>query len=110
MKNELKKAKKPKFPRWIPLNLYQNCFGEGQSKHLGICFRGVFYCITHSEGNGVLVPEMYLKMKNISPKNEYFKRCTVKPTKLHSTKMYIREDFIVKAILTSVLNKLNKQK
>lgn len=99
------KNKKKSFPRWLRLSLYKNCFGEGELVHLGIKFRGVFYCITHSKGNGVEIPKKYLQMRDISSKPEYFKKCETIPEVLHKTQMKISESFIVQAILQSELNK-----
>jgi len=104
LKNPNRK-KKQKFPRWLTLSLFSNCFGEGDKfSHLGICFRGVYYCITHSSGNGIIVPKNMLKMAKMSNNEEYFKRCLNIPKVLHRTKMKINESFIVNAILSSELN------
>lgn len=107
MKNvqQLPKIKKNK-SKWLLLSLYSNCFGEGDSTHLGLNFRGKYLCITHSLGNGVLIDKKHLKMRDISEKNEYLKRCISKPKKLHVTNMKIEERFVVKAILNSELNKM----
>lgn len=106
LKNPNRKNKKA-FPRWLTLSLFSNCFGDGErNNHLGINFRGVYYCITHSSGNGVLIPKQFLKMKDISSHPEYFKKCTTKPIVLHKTKMKLQEIFIVSAILNQELNKV----
>lgn len=109
MKIENKKDKKFK-NKWLRLSVYENCFKDGSKRHLGLCFRGTFYCITHREGNGVLVPESCLKMDKISPYNEYLKRCIVKPRLIHETKMFLSKSFMIKAILDSVISKLLKEK
>lgn len=93
------KSAHKEFPRWLKLFLYKNCFGEGDSVHLGLKFRGIYYCITHSRGNGVEIPKKYLKMKDISKKTEYLKRCTELPIIMHPTNMSISEAFLVTAIL-----------
>lgn len=106
MENVKKKKQKLPYPRWLRLSLYKNCFGENDGNHLGLRFRGKFYCITHSGGGtGIIIQKKYLKMREISNKVEYLKECKVVPEILHTTGMYIREDFLVKAILESVLNK-----
>lgn len=92
--------------RWLTLNLYKNCFGEGDGTHLGIKYKGIYYCITHSGGNGIEISKDNLKMRNISDKREYFKQCTDVPELINSTKMKISERFIIAAILSSELNKL----
>lgn len=106
MENVKKKDKKrPPFPRWLKLSLYKNCFGENEGNHLGLRFRSRYFCITHSGGSGILIPKAALKMREISNKIEYLKECKVIPQVLHTTNMYIREDFIIQAILSSTLNK-----
>lgn len=102
----MSKKKTGQYPRWLTLILYSNCFNDDGLTHLGIKFRGVYYCITHSRGNGVEIPKQYLKMKDISKKPEYFKKCTSNPNYKHRTQMKINESFIVTAILDSELNKM----
>jgi len=98
--------KKKKLPHsWLHLSLYKNCFGEGDKTHLGLKFRGNYYCITHNEANGVMIQKKYLKMREVSNKPEYFKRMLCNPVLLHQTSMYINKDFIISAILKEVLSK-----
>lgn len=108
---EIKKKKnKTEFPRWIPLFLYSQCFGEeDHSSHLGLRFRGDYYVITHSPGNGILIQKKYLKMREISNREEYFKRCQGTPKIIHKTDMYISEAFLVNGILGLSLNKHSKK-
>lgn len=107
--NKKTKKNKKEFPRWIPLFLYSNCFGEGDnSSHLGLRFRGEYYCITHSPGNGILIQKKYLKMREISNREEYFKRCLSTPQIIHKTSMSISEAFLVNGILGLSLNKHSK--
>lgn len=109
MENKKVKKNKKEFPRWIPLFLYSHCFGKGDnSTHLGLRFRGEYYCISHAERGGYLINKEYLKMQFISPKLEYLKRCCGKPNIIHKTRMYIREDILVKATLFFALNKYSK--
>ena len=94
-----KKTKKPRYPRWLNLFLYENCFNDNEGTHLGFKFRGVFYCITHSKANGFEIPKKYLNMKDISNKPEYLKKCISTPVILHRTGMKINEQIIVHFIL-----------
>jgi len=110
VENKKKKNKKSEFPRWIPLFLYSNCFGEEDSStHLGLRFRGEYYCISHSCGNGVLIQKKYLKMREISTREEYFKRCLGTPKIIHKTAMFLSEAFLVNGILALSLNKHSKK-
>lgn len=99
--------KKKKSPHnWLHLSLYINCFGQNdKNTHLGLKFRGEYYCITHNEVNGVMIQKKYLKMREVSNKPEYFKKMLSTPILLHQTSMYINKDFIISAILKEVLNK-----
>jgi hypothetical protein len=94
-----KKKKKHSFPRWLTLSLLENCFSDGEQTHLGIKFRGEYYCVTHSKANGIEIDKVYLKMKEISDKPEYFKKCQSEPKVLHRTQMKISEAFLVSFLL-----------
>ena len=101
-----KKKDKHTFPRWLDLYVYSNCFNDDDKTHLGIRFRGEYYCITHLKNNGIEIPKKYLKMKVYSNKNEYFKKCNTTPNVIHKTSMKINEAFIVDFLLTIQNNKL----
>lgn len=105
----MKKIKKKPFPRWLTLVLLKNCFSDGEKTHLGIKFRGHYYCITHSATGsqpGIEIPKEYLKMKNISEFPEYLKQCTTEPVTLYSTSMKINEIMLTKALLQLQMNKI----
>lgn len=87
------------------LSLFSNCFKDGKKTHLGIKFKGHYYCISHNSMNGKMVPKEYLKMKYISDKEEYFKQCLGKPTVINQTSMKIKQDFVIRAILELELNR-----
>lgn len=95
------KKKKHSFPRWLTLSLMGNCFFDDDKTHLGIKFRGSYYCITHSKTNGYEIDKKYLKMKEISDKPEYFKKCKSEPQILHRTSMKISEAFLVSFMLNA---------
>lgn len=100
--------KRNKTPKWIPLNLYLNCFDDDNHSHLGFKYKGVHYCITHNKGSektldkdwiqGYLIPKSALKMSVISPKKEYLKQCLTKPTLLNKTGMFINYKFVTNTL------------
>ena len=100
-------AKKVKV-KWLTLYVLNNCFFDGQLQHLGLKYRGVYYCVTHSRGD-IEIPKKYLKMKNISHKKEYLKKCLSTPNVINGTSMKISEIFMNNQILQSELNKVNKK-
>lgn len=90
----MSKLKNKKYYRWLSLYLYGNCFNEGEEfTHLGIKFKGVYFCITHSKGVNE-IPKKYLKMSKISKQKEYLKRCNCVPIIKHKTNMKISSDFL----------------
>ena len=99
-------AKKGKV-KWLTLCLLNNCFYDGERTHLGLKYRGVFYCITHSKG-GIEIPKKFLKMKSISYKHEYLKKCISVPVLINNTSMKISEIFMNNQILKNELNKIIK--
>lgn len=51
-----------------------NCFNDGPKTHLGLKYKGKWYCITHHNNNkGVVIPKYFLTMLEKSEKNEYLK-------------------------------------
>lgn len=95
-------------PKWLTLCVLNNCFFDGKLQHLGLKYRGVYYCITHSKGD-IEIPKKYLKMKDISHKREYLKKCISEPTIVNKTSMKISEIFMNNQILQSEFNKINKK-
>lgn len=97
--------KKHSFPRWLSLSLLENCFFDDAQTHLGIKFRGEYYCITHSKTNGFEIDKSFLKMKELSDKPEYFKKCKSEPKIVHKTQMKISEAFLVSYLLNEEVKK-----
>lgn len=93
--------------KWLILSVFRNCFYNKGKIHLGLKYRGVFYCISHSEGD-IVIPKGYLKMKEISTKKEYLKLCVLKPIVLNQTSMKISEKFMNNQILERNLKKTTK--
>ena len=94
--------------KWLNLSVLENCFFDDNSKHLGLKYRGVYYCITHCRGE-LEIPKKYLKMREISNKPEYLKKCISKPSIINKTSMKISEIFMNNQILRREFNKLNKK-
>ena len=61
--------------RWLQLFMINNCFNDEDKKHLGLKYRGKWYCITHnSQNEKILIPKTNLDMRDYSSKPEYLKR------------------------------------
>lgn len=90
----MKYKKDPK--RWAQLQLLSNCFNDSTKSHLGLRYKGRWYCITHNGHNQRLVIEKkHLDMKEISPDTEYLKRVyNSVPKILNSTKMSISKEIL----------------
>lgn len=85
-------AKYKQEPRvWVQLFMINNCFNDKHKKHLGLKYKGKWYCITHNNMNEkLLIPKTDLDMRDISPKDEYLKRIyDSAPNKVNPTTMSI---------------------
>ena len=98
---------------WLTLYKLNNCFNDGAKIHLGLKYEDQWYCITHLNTNsGVTIPKYFLKMRDISEKEEYLKRIfNSAPNVLSKTNMKIHKDVIIKYDkfkLDSLKNKIKR--
>jgi len=98
--------------RWIRLYKLNNCFNDKSKKHLGLKYKNQWYCITHLDNDkGVLIKKKYLKMPNMSEKDEYLKRIfNSAPNVICPTNMKIHVDVLRNYDKFKLDNLVNKRK
>lgn len=79
---------------WCKLHVINNCFNDGAATHLGLKYKGNWYCITHCKG-GVLIEKENLRMNEFSKKNEYLKRIVNSaPNLVKPINAYIKKELV----------------
>ena len=94
--------------RWTQLFMINNCFNDSHKKHLGLKWKGEWYCITHNDQNEkILIPKDDLDMREYSPKNEYLKRVyNSSPNIVNPTNMSISTRVLSEYITTHDKSKI----
>lgn len=94
----------------MQLHLYKNCFNDGDKVHLGLKYKGVYYCLTHSKSK-IVVPEKCLRMnKEDIDKTTYLCKAVSKPILINQTSMRLSKLFFYNNIINNNPNyHLNKK-
>lgn len=97
---------------WLKLYVLNNCFNDKTKTHLGLKYKGQWYCITHFNNYvGVLIPKYRLKMKIKSTKNEYLKKLTNSaPNIMNETPMRIHSNVLKNYEVNKLDSLENKRK
>lgn len=97
---------------WLRLYKLNNCFNDKSKTHLGLKYKGKWYCITHlNTDTGVLIKKYNLKMPVKSDKDEYLKRIiTSAPNVITSTNLKIRRSVLLNYDKYKLDNLENKRK
>lgn len=88
----------------IRLNLHTSCFNKEEKDHLCFKYKGIMYCLTHSQcGNSKVIPPEELHMKDKSLKKQFIKPAlNQKAPFVNRTNMFVNKKFI-----ESIVQKLN---
>ena len=97
---------------WLRLYKLNNCFNDKSKVHLGLKYKGKWYCVTHlNTDSGVLIKKYHLKMPIKSEKDEYLKRITSSaPNIIVPTNLKIHRNVLLNYDKYKLDNLKNKRK
>jgi hypothetical protein len=83
----------------MQLSLYRNCFRDGEKVHLGLKYKGVYYCLTHSKSK-LIVPKKCLRMNTEDvDKITYLCKAVSDPVLINPTSMRISKMFFYNNVI-----------
>jgi len=82
----------------MQLSLYKNCFKDGNKMHLGVRYRGIYYCLTHSPSK-LIIPKKCLRMNIEDDKTTYLVKAVSRPELVNLTNMRLSKMFFYNNII-----------